>query len=73
MKKNPPYTNISFIADRPLLAYFAEETVETAVEGEYDDAADVWVNDGVPLVRLANSRLSTMTFTKVLSEGTDRD
>ena len=73
MKKNAPHTNISSKVDRPLLAYFAEETDETVVEGEYDDAADVWVNGGVPSVRLENSGISTMTFTKVLSEGNDRD
>lgn len=58
---------------RPFLAYYAERREEMTIDGEYDEAVDVWATHGKPAVRSNELALDTVTFTKESGESTDRD
>lgn len=59
--------------DRPFLAYHAERRQEALIDGEYDEAREVWMSRGRPAVHSNQLALDTLTFTKASGESSDRD
>lgn len=59
--------------DTPFLARFAEVGDHRALDGGYDESAEVWVVRGQPLATGVPVAMETMTFTKVGGESQDSD
>ncbi len=61
------------LGDIPFLAMFAEPHDNWALNGYFDERADLWIVDGQPLVTSSGMALETITFTRSGGESNDRD